>query len=249
MCDLQLPAKRIIGVRVQDAGDILFCEASPLTPVPGEWVIVQGEGVTFAGRVVLPDSLVEASRFSRSLPVVLRAAGEADLVAAGFAPVLEARAARQFNELIAAHNLPYQLKEVRFSPDTGAGLLALRFSAPQEPTSPEYVLLLKGLAESFATRLELFLVSGEAKVLNPPSGEKFIGWVNNLLAELDPPVMAQAVVGERLLDEAAVYRPGQRATATARPAELATAAAWYDPATTTFSVGGAATAPPGSNVN
>jgi hypothetical protein len=224
--------RRIIGVRVQAAGEILFCEAGTLSPQMGDWVIVARGSAVFPAQVALPGSLLEAHRLSEPLPVLLRMAGEADLAAAGNSVVLQAQAAARFIHLVAAHNLPYRLKEVKYSP----GLLAVRFSASQEPTGPDYVLLLRGLAEIFAVRLELFLVADDAAVLSPPASEDYAGWVNRLSPALDPLVMARAVVGEPLLDEAAIYRPGQRSIPAPSAPEPA---AVYDPATATFSAGGA----------
>jgi hypothetical protein len=226
------PDRRIIGVRVQAAGEIIFCEAGTLSPVVGDWVMVARDSAVFPAQVALPDSLLEAHQLNEPLPALVGMAGEADLAAAGNTPVLQAQATARFIHLVAVHNLPYRLKEVKFSP----GLLAIRFSASQEPTGPDYVLLLRGLAEIFAARLELFLVAEDAAVLNPPASEDYAGWVNRLSPALDPAVMARAQVGELLLDEAAIYRPGQRSTLASPPPEPA---AVYDPATTTFSVGGA----------
>ncbi len=231
MSNLEKTGKRIIGVRTRTAGEILFCEARALSPDLGDWVMVERDSVTFPAKVVLPDSLVESTQLSGPLPVLLGMAGEADLAEAGFAFALEAQAGRRFNELAAAHNLPLQLKEAGFNPDR----LLIRFSAGQEPTAPDYVLLLEGLSKTFQTRIELFLVSEAAAALKPPAGENFGGWVNGLLVELDPAIMAGATVGAPLLDRAAVYRPGQRLISSAAPA---LPSATYDPATATFSVGG-----------
>ncbi len=231
MSNLETTGKRIIGVRTRPAGVILFCEAGALSPDLGDWVMVECEALTFPAQVVLPGSLVESTQLSESLPVLLRMAGKADLAAAGYAFALEAQAARRFKDLAAAHNLPFLLKEVGFNPDR----LLIRFSAGQEPTAPDYVLLLEGLAETFQARVELFLVSEDAATLKPPVGENFGGWVNGLLVELDPAIMSGATVGAPLLDRAAVYRPGQRLISSSAPA-LPSAA--YDPATATFSVGG-----------
>jgi hypothetical protein len=239
-------ARRIIGVRVQTAGEILFCEAGLLSPLVGDWVMVGRDSAVFPAQVALPGSLLEAHQLNEPLPALLRMAGEGDLAAAGNPPVLQAQAAARFIHLVAVHNLPYRLKEVKYGHDAGPGLLAIRFSASQEPTRPDYVLLLRGLAETFAARLELFLVAEDAAVLNPPAGEDYAGWVNRLSPPLAPAVMARAQVGQPLLDETAIYRPGQRSTPAPPPPEPA---AVYDPATATFSVGGTALALPAAGNN
>lgn len=235
MANLEKAARRIIGVRISPAGPILFCEAAELSPAAGEWVLVEQEGKVFPAEVVLPDRLVETHSLEGALPVVLGAANEADLVAAGIRRAVEAAVARRFEEFSAAHRLPYLLKEVEARPDR----LIVRFSAAPEPGGPEYVSLLKGLAGVSKTRLELFLVSEDIFPTRPPEGEKFAGWVNNMLKSPDPAVMAKATVGEPLLDESEVYRPGVRPAQKVPQLEAEEKPmAVYDPATTTFRVNG-----------
>jgi hypothetical protein len=239
VANLQNAPRRIIGVRTSPAGPLLFCEAGKLSPATGEWVMVEINGEVFPAQVALPDHLVETMELEGALPVVSRAANETELAATGIRQAVEAEIVRKFEELSAAHRLPYLLKEVEARSDR----LIVRFSAMREPDSPQYVSLLEALAGISKTRIELFLVSEDFSPARPPSGEKFAGWVNGLLKEPDPAVMAKAIVGEPLLDESEVYRPGQRPAE--RPAQQVppseaeeAPAAVYDPATGKTRLGG-----------
>ncbi len=228
MANLQKAARRIIGVRTFPAGPLLFCEAGELSPAAGAWVMIARDGESFPAQVTLPGNLLETYELETALPVVLRAASEAELAAAGIRRAVEAEIARKFEELSAAHRLPYLLKEVEARPDR----LIVRFSAAQEPGSPGYVSLLEGLAGISKTRVELFLVSENFLPSRPPGGGELAGWVNGLLKEPDPAVMAKATAGEPLLDESEVYRPGQRPVEQpVPPSEAEKPVAFYNPAT------------------
>lgn len=234
MTNLENSSRRIIGVRVVSAGPLLFCETGNLSPTVGEWVLVEAESGKFPAQVVLPHHLIETHLLAGDLPVVVGMAGTI-----GFAEMspwaVETEVARRFAELSVAHNWPYTLKEVEARPDR----LIVRFAATPEPQAPDYVPLLEGLAEISKTRVELFLVSEETPPYRPPADESFTGWVNGRLKELDPAVLAKAAIGEPLLDESEVYRPGgATAGRTQRPAgekvEAVKPVASYNPARQTF---------------
>jgi hypothetical protein len=193
-------------------------------------VLVEQIGKIFPAQVALPAALVEWSQLDGPLPEALRQAGEAELVAAGIPWAVEAAANQQFAELSAANAWSYHLKEVAARPDR----LIVKFSAALEPGAADYVTILKTLAVIATTRIELFLVSENALPARPPAGAKIAGWVNGLLKPPDPAVMAGATVGEPLLAESEIYRPGQRLNARAGQqvpqSEAEKPAAVYDPA-------------------
>lgn len=236
MANLQGTNRRIIGVRANSAAPLIFCEAGEISPGIGDWVIIERESEIFPAQVALPDRLLEADQLGDDLPWLVRLASEADLAAAGKSSALTDQVARQFAAVSAAHNMPYQLKEARVWPDH----LVVRFSAGQELTAGDYVLILKGLAEVYPARIELFRVSEAAPA---PTGDNLVNWVNGLLVELDPTILERAAVGQPLLDETAVYRPGQRPSAP--PPAPPEPAAVYDPSTKILSVGGQQLNPPG----
>lgn len=206
MTNLENSSRRIVGVRIFPSGSLLFCAAGVFSQVVGEWVLVEQDSEVFPAQVVLLESLVETAGIAGRLPELVGLAGQNELAVAGVPWAVEAEVTRRFTELSAAHKWQYLLKEVEARPDR----LIVRFAATPEPEAPDYVPLLKELAKIAKTRIELYLVSEDTVLLRPPVGTEFAGWVNGHLKELDPAVLAEATVGEPLLDESEVYRPGQR---------------------------------------
>lgn len=229
MAHLEKAARRIIGVRISPATPLLFCEAPTLSPGPGAWVLVESAGKVFPAEVALPARLIETHRLEGDLPQVLRAATGAELVEARVGWAVEAAARQRFEGLSAAQGWAYSLKEVEANRDR----LTLKFSAAQEPDGPALVSLLKGLAGVSHTRVELFWVSEAVSPVGPNLAE----WVNSLLKPPDLAVIAGAKVGEPLLDESKVYRPGQR-VAPGPLSEAEQPVAVYDPATGRFWLNG-----------
>ena len=232
MANPENSSRRIVGVRTVSAGPVLFCEAGDLTLAAGDWVLVESESGTFPARVVLPDSLIEAVQLPDNLAKVVGMAGATHLVEGGISWAVEAEVSRKFAELSAAQGWPYLLKEV----EARAGRLIVRIAADPEPDEQNFVPLLKELAGIAKTRVELFLVSEATAPARPSTDAEFGGWVNGLLKELDPAVLAKAAVGEPLLDESEIYRPGQRLKTNEKPAqqdlysETGRPVATYDPA-------------------
>lgn len=225
MANLENAPGRIVGVRTASAGPLLFCEAGDLSPVVGDWLLIEKNGAVFPARVVLPDSLIETHLLADGLPKVLGLAGQAELVSAGVPWAVETEVARRFARLSAMQGWPYLLKEV----EARADRLIVRFAATAELNEPDFVPLLKELAEIYPGRVELFRLSETAPPFRPLQDDEFAGWVNGLLRELDPARLENALVGETLLDESEIYRPGARPAQQNLSSQAAYPVASYDP--------------------